>query len=119
MISSLSKTNSSPLWPPPSKETKFSAERTSSHNSRTLLDTTPKNQIRTSPSTPPMSSVYVATQVYHALLQNAASARMNAMKNASKNVGEILGKLSLTYNKARQAGITMELVEIISGANAL
>jgi len=44
---------------------------------------------------------------------------MNAMKNASKNVGEILGKLSLTYNKARQAGITMELVEIISGANAL
>jgi len=66
--------------------------------------------------------LYVATQVYHALLQNAASeqtARMNAMENASKNAGEMLGKLSLTYNKARQARITMELVEIISGANAL
>jgi F-type H+-transporting ATPase subunit gamma len=66
--------------------------------------------------------LYVATQVYHALLQNAASeqtARMNAMENASKNAGEMLNKLSLTYNKARQARITMELVEIISGANAL
>jgi len=66
--------------------------------------------------------LYVATQLYHALLQNAASeqtARMNAMENASKNAGEMLGRLSLTYNKARQARITMELVEIISGANAL
>jgi len=66
--------------------------------------------------------LYVATQLYHALLQNATSeqtARMNAMENASKNAGEMLGKLSLTYNKARQARITMELVEIISGANAL
>jgi len=65
---------------------------------------------------------YVATSLYHALLQNAASeqtARMNAMENASKNAGEMLDKLSLTYNKARQARITMELVEIISGANAL
>lgn len=66
--------------------------------------------------------LYVATSLYHAVLQNAASeqtARMNAMENASKNAGEMLGKLSLTYNKARQARITMELVEIISGANAL
>jgi len=66
--------------------------------------------------------LYVASQVYHALLQNAASeqtARMNAMENASKNAKEMLDKLSLTYNKARQARITMELVEIISGANAL
>lgn len=44
---------------------------------------------------------------------------MNAMENASKNAGEILSKLTLKYNKARQARITMELVEIISGASAL
>lgn len=66
--------------------------------------------------------LYVASQLYHALLQNAASeqtARMNAMENASKNAKEMLEKLSLTYNKARQARITTELVEIISGAVAL
>jgi len=44
---------------------------------------------------------------------------MGAMENASKNAGEIIGKLNLLYNKARQARITMELVEIISGASAL
>ena len=44
---------------------------------------------------------------------------MNAMENASKNAKEILDKLTLQYNKARQARITMELVEIISGASAL
>lgn len=44
---------------------------------------------------------------------------MNAMENASKNAGEILDKLTLKYNKARQGRITMELMEIISGASAL
>jgi len=44
---------------------------------------------------------------------------MNAMENASKNAGEVIDKLKLEYNKARQARITMELVEIISGASAL
>ena len=44
---------------------------------------------------------------------------MNAMENASSNAGDILDALTLEYNKARQARITMELVEIISGANAL
>ena len=44
---------------------------------------------------------------------------MNAMENASSNAGDILDALTLQYNKARQARITMELVEIISGANAL
>lgn len=66
--------------------------------------------------------LYLASQVYHALLQNTASeqsARMNAMENASKNAKEILEKLTLLYNKARQARITMELVEVVSGANAL
>lgn len=66
--------------------------------------------------------LYVASTLYHCLLQNAAceqSARMNAMENASKNAKEILTNLTLQYNKARQARITMELVEIISGASAL
>lgn len=66
--------------------------------------------------------LYAASVFYHTMLQNAAceqSARMNAMENASKNAGEILSKLTLQYNKARQARITMELVEIISGASAL
>jgi len=44
---------------------------------------------------------------------------MNAMENASKNAGEIIDALKLEYNKARQARITMELVEIISGASAI
>ena len=66
--------------------------------------------------------LYVASQVYHCLLHNAAceqSSRMNAMESATKNAGEILDGLTLKYNQARQARITMELIEIISGANAL
>lgn len=66
--------------------------------------------------------LYVTSNLWVAFLENAASeqsARMNAMENASKNAGEILEKLTLQYNKARQARITMELVEIISGASAL
>jgi F-type H+-transporting ATPase subunit gamma len=56
------------------------------------------------------------------LLNSAASeqsARMTAMENASKNAGEILDKLTLKYNNARQSKITMELIEIISGANSI
>lgn len=73
-------------------------------------------------SLPYFYELYAASSFYYAMLQNAAceqSARMNAMENASKNAGEILAKLTLKYNKARQARITMELVEIISGASAL
>lgn len=65
---------------------------------------------------------YVNTMFYHAMLNNIASeqsSRMNAMENASKNAGEIVTKLTLEYNKARQAKITMELCEIISGASAV
>ena len=64
----------------------------------------------------------LATQVFHSLLDNATSeqsSRMNAMENASKNAGEMIGKLTLQYNRARQARITTELIEIISGASAL
>lgn len=64
----------------------------------------------------------LATQVFHSMLENATSeqsSRMNAMENASKNAGEMIDKLNLQYNRARQARITTELIEIISGAAAL
>ncbi|MEI6730998.1 MAG: F0F1 ATP synthase subunit gamma [Pseudomonadota bacterium] len=64
----------------------------------------------------------VTIQVYKALLENAASeqgARMTAMDNATRNAGDMIGKLTLKYNRTRQATITKELIEIISGAEAL
>lgn len=64
----------------------------------------------------------VAIQVFRALLENAASeqgSRMTAMDNATRNAGDMIGKLSTVYNRTRQAAITTELVEIISGAEAL
>jgi F-type H+-transporting ATPase subunit gamma len=60
--------------------------------------------------------------VYRALLESAASehgARMTAMESASKNAGEVIGKLSIKYNRARQAAITTELMEVVGGAEAL
>ncbi len=66
--------------------------------------------------------MYVEVQVYQALLESVASefaARMTAMENATQNADEMIGKLTLVYNKARQAGITKELIEIVSGAEAL
>jgi F-type H+-transporting ATPase subunit gamma len=73
-------------------------------------------------SNPSLYELYLASNLWIAFLNNAASemsARMNAMENASKNAKEIRDKLDLEYNKARQARITMELCEIISGASAL
>ncbi len=64
----------------------------------------------------------VAIQIFRALLENAASeqgSRMNAMENATKNAGDMINRLSIQYNRTRQAAITTELVEIISGAEAL
>ncbi len=64
----------------------------------------------------------IAVQIYNALLENAASeqgARMTAMDNASRNAGDMIRKLTLAYNRMRQAHITRELIEIISGAEAL
>ncbi len=64
----------------------------------------------------------VSVQVFRALLENAASeqgARMSAMDNATRNAGEMINKLTLSYNRQRQAQITKELIEIISGAEAL
>ena len=64
----------------------------------------------------------VATQIYTALLENGASeqgARMSAMDNATRNAGDMIDKLTIEYNRSRQAVITNELIEIISGAEAL
>jgi F-type H+-transporting ATPase subunit gamma len=64
----------------------------------------------------------VATQVFTALLENAASeqgARMSAMDNATRNAGDMINKMTIVYNRSRQAAITKELIEIISGAEAL
>ena len=64
----------------------------------------------------------IAVQILRALLENAASeqgARMSAMDNATRNAGEMIDDLSVTYNRSRQAQITKELIEIISGAEAL
>ena len=64
----------------------------------------------------------VSIQVFRAILENAASeqgARMSAMDNATRNAGEMIDKLTLSFNRQRQAQITKELIEIISGAEAL
>jgi F-type H+-transporting ATPase subunit gamma len=64
----------------------------------------------------------VAVQMYRALLENAASeqgSRMTAMDNATRNAGDMINRLTIEYNRTRQAAITKELIEIISGAEAL
>jgi F-type H+-transporting ATPase subunit gamma len=64
----------------------------------------------------------ISVQVFRALLENAASeqgARMSAMDNATRNAGDMIRKQTITYNRTRQAMITKELIEIISGAEAL
>ena len=66
--------------------------------------------------------VYVETEIYRALLESAASeqgARMTAMRNASKNAGELIDRLTLEMNRARQAEITQEILEVVAGADAL
>ena len=64
----------------------------------------------------------VTTQIFTALLENGASeqgARMSAMDNATRNAGDMIDRLTTEYNRSRQAAITKELIEIISGAEAL
>jgi F-type H+-transporting ATPase subunit gamma len=64
----------------------------------------------------------ISTQVFKAFLENAASeqgSRMTAMDNATRNAGDLVDKLTITYNRSRQASITKELIEIISGAESL
>jgi len=64
----------------------------------------------------------ISVQIFRALLENVAGemgAKMSAMDNATRNAGEMINKLTLNYNRQRQAQITKELIEIISGAEAL
>ena len=64
----------------------------------------------------------ISTQIFKAILENAASeqgSRMTAMDNATRNAGDLVDKLTITYNRSRQAAITKELLEIISGAESL
>ena len=64
----------------------------------------------------------ISVQVFRALLENAAGemgAKMSAMDNATRNAGDMINKLTMSYNRQRQAQITKELIEIISGAEAL
>ena len=64
----------------------------------------------------------ISTQVYSALLESSAAelaARMTAMDNATRNAGDLIERLTLVYNRTRQATITKELIEIISGAEAV
>ena len=64
----------------------------------------------------------LSTQVYSALLESSAAelaARMTAMDNATRNAGDLIDRLTLVYNRTRQAAITSELIEIISGAEAV
>ena len=66
--------------------------------------------------------VYVETELYRALLESAASeqgARMTVMRNASKNAADLIGDLTLAMNRARQAEITQEILEVVAGADAL
>lgn len=66
--------------------------------------------------------LYVNIQIYRAMLESVASemgARMTAMDSATKNAGELIRKLTLTYNRVRQAAITKELMEIVAGAESL
>lgn len=87
-------------------------------NYNKLYDLKPDKHV----TNPALFDLYFSSNLYQAYLNNYASeqsARMSAMENASKNAKEIVEKLKLEYNKARQARITMELVEIISGASAV
>ena len=64
----------------------------------------------------------ISTQIFKAFLENAASeqgSRMTAMDSATRNAGDLVDKLTITYNRSRQAAITNELIEIISGAESL
>ena len=69
-----------------------------------------------------LSEYLLCTSLFHSMMEGAASeqsARMAAMENATKNAGEMVDKLTLQYNRARQTRITTELIEIISGASAI
>ena len=96
----------------------FEAPEGAEADDRTLYDYEPSEEAILADLLPRA----VATQIFAALLENGASeqgARMSAMDNATRNAGEMIDKLTIQYNRSRQAVITNELIEIISGAEAL
>jgi len=69
-----------------------------------------------------LAEFQLASVLYNGMLENATSemgARMSAMDNSTRNAGDVLARLTLSYNRSRQSAITTELIEIISGAAAL
>ncbi|MFG6568342.1 F0F1 ATP synthase subunit gamma [Sulfitobacter sp. 1A13679] len=97
---------------------KFDAEEGDDSAASTLFDYEPSEEAVLADLLPRG----VATAIFSALLENGASeqgARMSAMDNATRNAGEMIDKLTIEYNRSRQAVITNELIEIISGAEAL
>tara|TARA_R110002049_G_scaffold29972_4_gene102078 strand:+ start:1027 stop:1908 length:882 start_codon:yes stop_codon:yes gene_type:complete len=97
---------------------KFDADETATDGASTLFDYEPSEEAVLADLLPRG----VATAIFSALLENGASeqgARMSAMDNATRNAGEMIDKLTIQYNRSRQAVITNELIEIISGAEAL
>ena len=92
---------------PASAETSIAAVEYEPDEEEILADLLPRN---------------IAVQVYRALLENQAGfygSQMTAMDNATRNAGDLIGKLTIQYNRSRQAAITTELIEIIAGAEAL
>jgi len=97
---------------------KFEAEEGEGDGASTLYDYEPSEEEILADLLPRG----VATQIFAALLENGASeqgARMSAMDNATRNAGDMIDRLTIEYNRSRQAVITNELIEIISGAEAL
>lgn len=104
--------------PEPTKEEGDEAAQTETQGARAIYEYEPDEEEILSRLLP----LNLSVQIYRALLENAASeqgARMTAMDNATRNAGEMIEGLTLQYNRSRQAQITKELIEIISGAEAL
>ncbi len=103
------------------REGKFQVER---EKVSTQMTTFPQDMIFEQDPAQILDSLlplYINNQLLRALQESAASelaARMTAMSNASENAGELMGTLTLSYNKARQAAITQEILEVVSGANS-
>src|SRR5262245_16824366 len=106
----------SEVLPVPASVLEGSDEHPSSHPVDFFFEPEPRNILER------LLPVYVETELYRALLESAASeqgARMTAMRNASKSAGELIDTLTLAMNRARQAEITQEILEVVAGADAL
>jgi len=106
----------SEVLPVPAAALESSDEQSSSHPFDFYFEPEPRDILGR------LLPVYVETEIYRALLESAASeqgARMTAMRNASKSAGELIDSITLAMNRARQAEITQEILEVVAGADAL